>query len=51
MNSPLEWKADESVAVGKGATLQQFVAMLGTWGEGHLKVNGREIARIDYPKD
>lgn len=57
---PLEWKADETLAVGKGATVQQFVATLGEdklqidiapWGEGHLKVNGREVAHINDAKD
>jgi len=59
-SSMLDWKADETLAVGKGATLHQFVATLGSdqlaidvapWGEAHLKINGREIAHIDYPKD
>jgi enoyl-[acyl-carrier protein] reductase I len=57
---PLEWKADETLAVGKGATVQQFVATLGEdklqidiapWGEGHLKVNGREVAHVNDAKD
>ena len=56
----LEWRTDESLAVGKGATVQQFVATLGDdqlqidvapWGEGHLKINGREIAHVDDAKD
>ena len=56
----VEWKADETLAVGKGATVQQFAAKLGSdlltidvapWGEGHLKVNGREVAHVNYPKD
>jgi enoyl-[acyl-carrier protein] reductase I len=56
----LEWKTDQALAVGKGATVQQFVAMLGDdrleidvapWGEGHLKINGREIAHVDDAKD
>jgi enoyl-[acyl-carrier protein] reductase I len=56
----LEWKTDDSLAVGKGATVQQFVATLGDdqlqidvapWGEGHLKINGREIAHVDDAKD
>jgi enoyl-[acyl-carrier protein] reductase I len=56
----LEWKTDQTLAVGKGATVQQFVAMLGEdqleidvapWGEGHLKVNGREIAYVNDAKD
>lgn len=57
---PLEWTTDETLAVGKGATVQQFVATLGEdklqidiapWGEGHLKVNGREVAHINDAKD
>src|SRR5215510_2087148 len=56
----LEWKTNEALAVGKGATLQQYVASVGhdqlemeiaPWGEGQLKVNGREIARINDAKD
>src|SRR5574339_1144942 len=56
----LEWKTDQSLAVGKGATVQQFVALLGDdrleidvapWGEGHLRINGREIAHVDDVKD
>jgi len=56
----LEWKTNEGLAVGKGATLQQFVATIGRdqlemeiapWGEGQLKVNGREIARINDAKN
>jgi len=56
----LEWRTDESLAVGRGATVQQFVANLGDdqlqidvapWGEGHLRINGREIAHIDDAKD
>jgi enoyl-[acyl-carrier protein] reductase I len=56
----LEWKTDDSLAVGKGATVQQFVATLGDdqlqidvapWGEGHLKINGREIAHVNDAKD
>jgi enoyl-[acyl-carrier protein] reductase I len=59
-STTLEWKTDQTVAVGKGATVQQFVALLGAdkleisvapWGEGQLKVNGREIAHVDYAKD
>jgi enoyl-[acyl-carrier protein] reductase I len=43
------WKANEDLPVGKGATFQQWVATVGDnklemdvapWGEGHLKVNG-----------
>jgi enoyl-[acyl-carrier protein] reductase I len=48
----LNWRALEHLAVGKGATVEAFVATLGAdrfeidmapWGEGHLRVNGREI--------
>src|SRR5262245_63649120 len=55
-----DWKADEKVAVGKGATVQQFFATVGKdrleihvapWGEGHFKVNGREIAHVNDAKD
>src|SRR4051812_23332280 len=50
-----DWTAKEGLAAGKGATIQEFVASIGDkkleidvapWGEGHLKVNGREIAHI-----
>jgi enoyl-[acyl-carrier protein] reductase I len=55
-----EWKPKDGLAVGKGATVQEFVATLGEkkleidvapWGEGHLKVDGREIAHIKDSKD
>jgi enoyl-[acyl-carrier protein] reductase I len=58
-NKP-EWKSSEGLAVGKGATVQEFSATVGNdkleidvapWGEGHLKVNGREIAHINDAKD
>jgi enoyl-[acyl-carrier protein] reductase I len=54
LKSKLDWRTNEKLAVGKGATVQEFVATLGDdkleidvapWGEGHLKINGRE-ARI-----
>jgi len=50
------WKSNDKVAMGRGATVQQFFATVGgdkleievaPWGEGCLKVNGREIARVD----
>jgi len=59
-SAKLDWKSDEDLAVGKGATVQAFVAVLGgdkleidvaPWGEGHLKVNGREIAHVDAAND
>jgi enoyl-[acyl-carrier protein] reductase I len=55
-----DWKPNADFPVGKGATVQQFVATVGDetleilvapWGEGHLRANGREIARIDDAKD
>ena len=55
-----EWKTNLNLAVGKGATVQEFVATVGDvtlkidvapWGEGHLQVNGRQIAHIDDAKD
>jgi len=48
------------LAVGKGATVQEFFASVGKnrleievapWGEGRLKFNGKQIARIDDAKD
>jgi enoyl-[acyl-carrier protein] reductase I len=55
-----DWKTNEKIAVGKGATVQEFFATVGDdkleidvfpWGEGHLKINGREIAHINDEKD
>ena len=54
------WEPNKDFAAGKGATMQEFVATVGDdkleidvapWGEGHLKVNGREIAHINDAKD
>jgi enoyl-[acyl-carrier protein] reductase I len=48
------------LAAGKGATVQQFVAIVGDhrleaeiapWGEGRLRINGRDIAHVDDAKD
>ena len=56
----LDWKTNNAMAAGKRATVQQFVAIVGKdrleaevapWGEGLLKINGRDIARIDDAKD
>ena len=58
--SKVDWKTNLGLAAGKGATVQEFVATVGDdklkidvapWGEGHLKINGREIARINDAKD
>jgi enoyl-[acyl-carrier protein] reductase I len=55
-----DWQPNDAFPVGKGATVQQFVASVGNdkfeidvapWGEGRFKVNGREIAHIDHAKD
>jgi len=44
-NKP-DWKTNENIAVGKGATVQEFLATVGDdklqidvapWGEGHLR--------------
>jgi hypothetical protein len=60
ISSKPDWKANEALAAGKGATVQEFVATVGNdkleidvapWGEGHLKVNGRELAHINDAKD
>src|SRR5215475_3435232 len=59
-SSKLDWKTNLGLAAGKGATVQEFVATVGEdklkidvapWGEGHLKINGREIARVNDAKD
>ncbi len=53
----VEWKPNESLPMGKGATVQQFVASVGgdrlqinvsPWGEGDLMLNG---VRIGHVKD
>jgi enoyl-[acyl-carrier protein] reductase I len=52
----LDWKSNDGLAVGKGATLQEFFATAGNdklviavapWGEGHLKVNGHEVGHVE----
>jgi enoyl-[acyl-carrier protein] reductase I len=54
------WEPNKELAVGKGATVQQFSTILGKdrfeinvapWGEGQLKVNGQEVARTAEAKD
>jgi enoyl-[acyl-carrier protein] reductase I len=56
----VNWVPNDELAVGKGATIQQFLATVGgnrfeinvaPWGEGQLAVNGREIARTAEAKD
>jgi enoyl-[acyl-carrier protein] reductase I len=55
-----EWKTNPDLPVGKGATFQRWIATIGEnklemdvapWGEGFLRVNGREIGRIKDGKD
>ena len=45
----VDWEANKDLPVGKGATVQQFLATVGKdqfeinvapWGEGQLKING-----------
>jgi len=56
----LDWKTNERSAAGKGATVQEFIAVVGNdkleidvapWGEGHLKRNGREVAHVTGASD
>ena len=56
----VEWKANGELSVGKGATVQEFMASSGAdklaidvapWGEGRLMVNGHEIAHVKDAKD
>jgi enoyl-[acyl-carrier protein] reductase I len=60
MSFKLNWTTNEKLAAGKGATVQEFFASVDSrtlqievapWGEGRLKVNGRQIAHIDDAKD
>ena len=55
-----DWKMKEGLAAGKGATVQEFFANVGDdkfeidvapWGEGNLRVNGRQVAHINDAKD
>jgi enoyl-[acyl-carrier protein] reductase I len=56
----VDWKTNEKLAMGKGATVQEFTASAGgarleidvaPWGEGHLKINGRQVAHVNDAKD
>jgi enoyl-[acyl-carrier protein] reductase I len=58
--SKVDWKSNGQLAVGKGATVQEFMATVGAdklaigvapWGEGRLSVNGHEIAHLKDVKD
>ena len=55
-----DWTVNKDIAVGRGATFQQWVATVdkakfemdvAPWGEGHLRVNGLEIGSVDNAKD
>jgi enoyl-[acyl-carrier protein] reductase I len=55
MNTGPEWTTDATLSSGKGATFQVFTASVGAhrleidvapWGEGHLRIDGTEIAHI-----
>jgi enoyl-[acyl-carrier protein] reductase I len=54
------WKAHPIVPTGQGAPVQQFVATVGSarfeieiapWGDGTLKVNGVQIARVQAARN
>src|SRR5262252_8364214 len=58
--SKVDWKSNGHLAVGKGATVQEFMAIVGAdklaidvapWGEGRLRVNGQQIAHLKDAKD
>src|SRR6516162_1743544 len=58
--SKVDWKSNGALAVGKGATVQEFLASVGAdklvidvapWGEGRLRVNEQEIAHLKDAKD
>src|SRR6476659_4604334 len=60
VSGSLDWKPNETLSAGKGATVQEFFALAGNdrleidvapWGEGHLRVNGREVAHVTDGKD
>ena len=60
MKPDLEWRTNEKLAAGKGATAQEFIAEVGDykleitvapWGEGQLKINGKKISQIENAKD
>jgi len=55
----LDWGANQNLATGKGATVQEFIATFGgrtlkidvaPWGEGHLRVDGIEIGHVTNAK-
>jgi enoyl-[acyl-carrier protein] reductase I len=55
-----EWRSNDTLPAGKGATAQEFVATVGDYrleikvapcGEGDLKINALEICRVDKGKN
>jgi enoyl-[acyl-carrier protein] reductase I len=59
MSLKLNWTTNRGLAAGKGATFQEYSANSGSsslqievaaWGEGRLRVNGRQVAHIDDAK-
>jgi enoyl-[acyl-carrier protein] reductase I len=59
MPRSMDWKSRDDLPLGKGATVQAFVAEVDLgqfeisvtpWGEGHLRLNGREIAHVNDAK-
>jgi enoyl-[acyl-carrier protein] reductase I len=55
-----EWKSNNELPAGKGATAQEFFATVGDyqleikvapWGEGDLKVNGLKIFHVEDAKN
>ena len=60
VSAHLDWKPNEKLSAGKGATVQEFFAIAGSdrmeidvapWGEGHLRLNGRVVAHVTDEKD
>lgn len=54
------WKPNKDLPLGKGSTMQQFIATVGAdrleidvapWGEGTLKVNGVQVAQVSDKKN
>ena len=43
----LEWKTDQTLAVGKGATVQQFVALL---GNDRLEIDVAKLRTLIMPR-
>ena len=55
----VSWTSNDKLPGGRGSSVHQFVATAGDakleihvtpWGEGHLRVNGKQIAHVDDAK-